>query len=260
MRYVESGSRCTAHHNQRSRLDIDPGSGGSLPFVFGRPSITGVQNSAPTLSPSFRGERKLHRLPMSIEDYIEGVIEDAPSGCVEAWNFVTAYEHAQRLRERYAPVLVGHLFSIGAEPREIANIIAANRSSLKPSSPPEQWVLLVELDDLAGEFELLGIYIVPVQPRNLIVLAIGVVVAPLRPPEFVATEKHWDAQRQEKRRDKIALLTDPQHIYFGVFGRPFEAAIPRSIVSFAVAILFAIFFIVAFVVANQISQREAVMG
>src|SRR5713101_5720026 len=129
MRYVESGSRSTAHHNQGSGLDIDPGSGGSLPFVFGRHSIAGIQDSAPTLSPSFRGERKFHRFPVSVEDYIERIILDAPSGCVEAWDFVTAYEHAQRFRERRAPILVGHLFSIGAKPCEIANVVATNGSS-----------------------------------------------------------------------------------------------------------------------------------
>src|SRR6266481_4172207 len=154
MRYVESGSRSTAHHNQGSRLDIDPGSGGSLPFVFGRQSIARIEDSAPTLSPSFGGQRELHRLPVSIEDYIERIIADAPAGCVEAWNFVTAYEHAQRFRERDSPVLVGHLFSVGAKPRQIANVVAANRSSLKPSSPPEYWMLFVELADLVGELEL----------------------------------------------------------------------------------------------------------
>src|SRR6266481_8083337 len=109
MRYVESGSRSTAHHNQGSRLDIDPGSCGSLPFVFGRHSIAGVQDPVPTLSPSFRREREFHRFPVSIEDNVKRIIDDAPAGCVEAWNFVTAYEHAQRFRERDAPILVGHL-------------------------------------------------------------------------------------------------------------------------------------------------------
>src|ERR1700682_1814115 len=210
MRYVDSGSRSTAHHNQGSGLDFDPGSGGSLPFVFGRHSIAGVQDSVPTLSPSVRGERKFHRFPVSIEDHIEGVILDAPPGCVEAGNFVTADEHAQRFRKRCAPILVGHLFSIGAKPCEVAHVVAANRSSLKPSSHPEYRMLLVELDDLAGELELLGVYIVPVQPRNLIVLAIGIVVASLRSPEFIAAKEHRNTQREEKRRDKIALLTDPQ--------------------------------------------------
>src|SRR6266566_5118127 len=186
MRYVDSGSRSTAHHNQRSRLDIDPGSGGSLPFVFGRHSIAGVQDSAPRLPPSIRRERKFHRLPVSIEDYIEGIILNAPSGCVEAGNFVAAYKHAQRFRERYTPILVGHLLSVGAKPREVAHVVAANRSSLKPSSPPEYRMLLVELDDFARELKLRRIYILPVQPRNFIVLAIGIVVALLRAPEFIA--------------------------------------------------------------------------
>src|SRR4029077_12747514 len=208
MRYVESGSRSTAHHNQGSRLDIDPGSCRSLPFVFGRHPIAGVQDPAPTLPPSFRGEREFHRFPVSIEDYVERIVDDAPAGCVEAWNFIAAYEYSQRFRKRRAPIFVRHLFSIGAKPREVANVVAANRSSLEPSSSPEHRMLLVELDDLARELELRSIHIVPVQARHLVVLAVGIFVALLRSPEFIAAQQHWNTQRQEKRRDKISLLTD----------------------------------------------------
>src|ERR1700733_12690953 len=122
-------------------------------------------------------------------------------------------------------------------------------------------MLLAELDDLMGEREQLLVYVLPVQPRSFVVLAIGIVVAMLSPAEFVAGKQHRNAKRQEQRRDKIALLTRTQNVYgFAIAGRTLDAAVPGSIVGFAVAILFAVFFVVPIVVTNQVIQREAVMG
>src|ERR1700685_2132692 len=239
MREVDSGSCNTAHHNQRWRLDIELGSGGSLPDVLGRRRpIAGVEYTAPTLSPDFSWQHKVHRFPMSIKDQIEGLIEDATAGRVNPGDFVAVEEHAQRFRETGAPVLVGHLFSIGTKPRQIVNVAAANRFSLEPFAPEKYRVLLAELDDLLGEIQLLEIHIFPIHPRNLVVVAVRVVIAPLGATEFVAGEQHRDAQRQEQRRDEIALLTRAQHADLAlVAGRAFNPAVPRSIVGLPVAIL-----------------------
>ncbi len=197
---------------------------------------------------------------MSVEDQVEGLIEDAAAGGVNPGDFVAVQEHAQRFRETCAPILVGHLLSVGTKPRQIVYVAAANRFSLEPFAPEKYRMLLSELDDLASELELLAIYRVPIQPRNLIVLAVRVVVALLGPAEFVAGEQHRDTQRQEERRDEITLLTGAQYVYRPVVpGRTFNAAIPRSIVGLAVAILLAVVFVMPVVVADEVVQGEAVV-
>src|SRR5580704_8648368 len=122
-------------------------------------------------------------------------------------------------------------------------------------------MLLAKLDDLVGEREQLLVNVLPVQPGSFIVLAIGIVVAMLSPAEFVTGQQHRNAERQEQRRDKIALLPRTQNVYgFAITGRALDAAVPGSIVGLAVAILFAIFLVVPVVVTDQVIQREAVMS
>src|ERR1700735_381466 len=122
-------------------------------------------------------------------------------------------------------------------------------------------MLLAKRDDLMGKCEKFLVDVLPVQPGSFVVLAISIVVALLSAAEFVAGQQHRNAQRQEQRRDEIALLTRTQNVYgFAIARRTFDAAVPGSIVGLAVTILFAIFFVMPFVVTDQVIQRETVVG
>ena len=68
----------------------------------------------------------------------------------------------------------------------------------------------------------------PVDPADLVVLAIGVVVAVLRAAELVAGKQHRRALRQQQRREEIALLALAQRDDLGIVGRAFGAAVPAT--------------------------------
>ena len=101
--------------------------------------------------------------------------------------------------------------------------------------------------------------LLPVVPGELVVLAVGVVVALLRAADLVAAAQHRHALGQEQRREEVAHLAVPQREDGGVVGRPFDAAVPRAVVLLAVAVVLAVGLVVLLVVRDQIAQREAVV-
>ena len=111
----------------------------------------------------------------------------------------------------------------------------------KPDDPPDErehlFLLVVEL---------------PVDPAQLIVLAIRVVVALLRASHFIARRDHRHALRKHQRRKQIAFLTRPERAYRGIVGRTFDAAVPRQVVVVPVAIVFEVGLVVLDVVRDEI--------
>src|SRR5689334_16407395 len=100
---------------------------------------------------------------------------------------------------------------------------------------------------------------VPALPRELVVLAIGVVIALLRTPHFVAVEDHGHALRKRERGHEVAHLPRPQLADTLILRRPFHPTVPAAVVVVAVAVLFAVRLVVLLVVRNKVPQGEAVM-
>ena len=101
---------------------------------------------------------------------------------------------------------------------------------------------------------------VPVEPADLVVLAIGVVVAALRAPDLVAHQQHRRPEREQGQGQEVLDLAVAQRLDGGIVGRPFDAAIPAEVVVGAVAVVFAVCFVVLAVVRDQIVEREAVVA
>ena len=95
----------------------------------------------------------------------------------------------------------------------------------------------------------------PVQPADLVVLAVGIVVALLAAPHLVAHQQHRRAQRQHGDGQQVAHLALAQRQHRRVGGGAFDAAVPAAVVVVAVAVAFAVGLVVAFVVADQVRQR-----
>ena len=100
----------------------------------------------------------------------------------------------------------------------------------------------------------------PIEPAHLVVLAIGIAVAPLSATHFVAHLEHRRTDRCEQDYDEVLYLTAAQLLDGSVLGRPLDPAVPRQVRSRAVPVSFAIRLVVLVVVGNQIVQREAVMA
>ena len=99
----------------------------------------------------------------------------------------------------------------------------------------------------------------PIEPADLVVLAISIVIAPLRSSPLVSAGKHRHALGKKKRRQEIPPLPFAQGIDLWVIGRSFDAAIPRLIIIVPVVVAVAVRLIVLFIVADQVVESETVV-
>src|SRR4029079_18207367 len=92
-------------------------------------------------------------------------------------------------RERAAtrPVGLAHSPPVGPEPPDVRGPGAAVLLSGEKGRPPKHGMLGAEPQQPPGELEeaFRALAELPVDPRQLVVLAVGVVVALLRPPDLV---------------------------------------------------------------------------
>ncbi len=82
----------------------------------------------------------------------------------------------------------------------------------------------------------------------------------LRATDLVAAQDHRHALGKQQRGQEVALLTLAQGQHRRVVCRAFGAAVPGSIVRLAVAVVVAVGLVVLVVVADEVSEREAVVG
>src|SRR5438128_8687659 len=99
----------------------------------------------------------------------------------------------------------------------------------------------------------------PIEPGNLVVLTVCVVVPALRPRDLVAARDHRDTLRQEQRSEEIPSLPRPAFENSRIVGRPFRAAVPRTVVTLAVAVLLPVRLVVLLVVRDDIVHRQPVL-
>src|SRR5262249_22154091 len=100
----------------------------------------------------------------------------------------------------------------------------------------------------------------PVYPADLIVLAVGVVVPTLGPPELVAGQDHGSASGEQENRREVPHLPSAQPSNLLGVRRPLAAAVPAQVVVTAVGVPLAVGFIVLAVVGDQVSQGEAIVA
>ena len=115
-------------------------------------------------------------------------------------------------------------------------------------------------DEFRCEMQQLAVDYRPVQPAELGVLAIGVVVAPLCTSKLVAFRQHRYACREQQGRKKRPLLPSAQRQgQVRIVGWAFGSAVPRAVVVGAVAVVLGVGLVVLAVVGDQIGECESVV-
>src|SRR5436305_8582005 len=88
----------------------------------------------------------------------------------------------------------------------------------------------------------------PIEPTDLIILAVGVVVSLLGTSDFIASHKHRDALGEQKNSCKILDLALAQCLNVRIVRLSFHTTIPAQIIIITIPIPFAIAFVVFIVV------------
>ena len=107
---------------------------------------------------------------------------------------------------------------------------------------------------LPGEREQFGVGRGPVEPGDLVVLAIGVVVALLGAAQLVAAQQHREPEGEQQGGEDRAGLARAQGQHGGVAGRALRAAVPGAVVAGPVAVGFAVGLVVLVVVGDQVAR------
>src|SRR5437588_547340 len=196
-----------------------------------------------------------------VQEQQERVAGDAVAALIHLVNGVARQLHGERARLLVAPVVVGHLVPVGAEPGDVLDLRAANLSALKKFATAQNRVCVEDLYEVARELQKVAPLLVqvPVEPRNLVVLTPGVVVAALRSRRLVPGDEHRDALRQQERREEVSHLPPADGVNRRVFGRAFDAVVETEVVVVPVAVAFAVRLVVLLVVADEVSKGEAVV-
>ena len=126
----------------------------------------------------------------------------------------------------------------------------------------EHLVLTTEMDDLLEIAEDVGILlqIAPIEPRYLVVLAIGVVVALLGITHLIARQHHGDALADHQHGDGILHLTVAQADDGSIVGFALATTIPAVVMVFAVSVVLAIGLVMFFVIRDEVHERKAVVS
>ena len=133
---------------------------------------------------------------------------------------------------------------------------------LEERPPPQGRVPHPQRDHLPDEPEEVGVLLGqrPVDPTDRVVLAPGVVIAPLGAEELVAAQDHRHALREQQGGDEVAGLAAAQCQDLGVSRRPLDAAVPAPVGVGAVTIALAVGLVVLLVVGDEVGQRKAVVA
>src|SRR6185437_8337663 len=174
-----------------------------------------------------------------------------------------AQDIADAARHWIPPILDGRFLALRRDPADVLEAGFRNRLAAEEARPREDAMAAAQIDEETHEIaELLVLRTdaQPVGPRDIVVLAVSVVVAALRAADLVAREQHRNTQRQQQGGEQIALLLVAKRRDRRIVGRPLGPAVPAEITVVAVAIALAIGLVVLLVVRDEIGQREAVMG
>ena len=157
------------------------------------------------------------------------------------------------------PLVGGHLRPGAGEPRDVGQDVAVDGGAGEEPAALEDTVALTQLDEAAAELEQVLVRTLPVHPRDLVVLRVPVVVAVLGPTELVARDDHRYALRHQQRREQVASLTRTQLDDLRGVGGALDAAVPRTVVVGAVAVVLAVGHVELVLVGDHVGESETVV-
>ena len=136
------------------------------------------------------------------------------------------------------PVLLLHLAPRGVHPGEVLGAAVDRRGAVEVVALPQRGVLAAQPQRGLGDVVDVepGVVGPPVDPGDLVVLDVGVVVAALGAAALVAGGDHRRAVRQAQRGHQVGRLRRRRAVDLGVVGLALDAEVPGAVVVGAVAV------------------------
>ena len=163
-----------------------------------------------------------------VEQDEEAVVDDPAAKGVRRRDGVAVEEHADGAGEAVLPVVLAHRVPVGRN--QARSSMSRMRRPWNHRRRRNTGCCAADRQPSAQLLEVL-VDVVPVEPGDLVVLAVGVVVAALGAAELVAAEQHRHALGEQQRRHQVAPLAGAQGEDVGIVGLPLDAAVPRAVVA-----------------------------
>ncbi len=186
--------------------------------------LVGVQQGLPDLFAARPGQRERDCFPVRVDQQQQRVADDRLAAFVDFVDEIAGKADAEAVDEcRRSRLRRTFRLPRGIEPRNVLDVGAADGAAEEKLRRWNTGCSRQIVDASAHEFQefLAAIVKVPVQPGQLVVLAIGVVVAVLRVAEFIARDDHGDAFGEEEGGDEISFLPFAQLDNVRIVGRAF---------------------------------------
>src|SRR5262249_25818229 len=90
------------------------------------------------------------------------------------------------------PIVLAHQFAVGAVPPDVGNAGTVDGAAQKIVPSAKDGVRMTQRDQTRRERQELAVGVFPIDPGDLIVLTVRVIVATLRAADLVAAEQHRD--------------------------------------------------------------------
>src|SRR5205807_1066916 len=131
------------------------------------------------------------RLVMRVDQKQKSIVAHRLALRVHEISGVAAHQHPKATRKRRVPFLFAHFVAAGIEPHHVLDFATANAPTLKKFRATKNRMLAPQPNQFPGELEQPILFFVPlpIQPADLVVLTVSVVVALLRPTKLVAAQK-----------------------------------------------------------------------
>src|SRR5262249_50626673 len=157
-----------------------------------RSRLGGVNFAVPAHIAVAGAKSEINGLMMRIQDEGEGVADDALSTLVHLFDLVPGESHAETTDLSGCPVRGSHFLAIRFHPIQILDLSAVNGTTWENSPTPEDWLGAAQSEQLAhkGKQRFLLSTVIPPEPGEGIILAVGVVVALLRVTKFISRQQH----------------------------------------------------------------------
>ena len=175
---------------------------------------------------------------------------------------VAGDEHADDAQCVVRPVVARHLSAARVEPDQVLGSAVDRRSALEPVPLSQRRVLTTQPERRLGHLVDVEPRVVgtPVDPRDLVVLHVGVVVAALGPSALVTGRDHRDAGGQAERHHQVRGDATPQGDDLRVVRLALDPEVLGAVVVAPVAVVLAVGAVVLAHVGDRVAHREAVMG
>ena len=117
---------------------------------------------------------------------------------------VPAQKHSETTHKRRRPFFIAHFFAAGIEPHDVLYLGTADPPAPEKFRPPENRMVASEANQVFGEFEQLILFFIalPIEPADLVVLTVGVVISlwvrpNSSPPQSIGTP--WERNSVVRR-------------------------------------------------------------